>query len=174
MKNTFRIMYPQSAYKELNQEVIYYINKNIQEFMNYTQDSVQNLPFSLYIYYDTYETDEYLSYVFYNSMFLGGAHPNNTIFTINYNKIKNQKIDINDLIKENPMLLNYFSNQSRQQFENHKEFQDPNIKAMLIEGTIPKKENFKNFVFTKDGIILYFEPYQIAPYYMGSFNILIQ
>lgn len=174
MKNDLRITYPRSNFKVLNNEVIKYINTNIEEFMNYSQESVQNFPYSLYIYYDEYETNNYISYVFYNSMFTGGAHPNNTIYTINYDKNTNKIVNINDLVSDNPNILNTFSYQSRIQLGSKKEFQDPNIKEMLIEGTKPVKENFKNFAFTKDGIILYFEQYQVAPYYMGAFKILIK
>lgn len=174
MKNDLRITYPNSNYKILNNEVIKYIHSNIKEFMKYAQDHVQNLPYSLYIYYDEYETNNSISYVFYNSLFTGGAHPNNTIFTINYDKNKNKIVDINDLVREKQDILNIFSYQSRKQLENKNEFQNQNIKEMLIEGTKPIKENFKNFAFTNNGIILYFEPYQIAPYYMGTFKILIE
>ncbi len=174
MKNDLRITYPRSNFKVLNNEILKYINTNIEEFMNDTQESVQNFPYSLYIYYDEYETNAYVSYVFYNSMFTGGAHPNNTIYTINYDKTRHKIIDINDLVRDNPNLLNIFSYQSRLQLGNKKEFNDPNIKEMLLEGTMPVKENFRNFVFTSDGIVLYFEQYQVAPYSMGAFKVLIK
>ena len=44
---------------------------------------------------------------------------------------------------------------------------------MLLEGTSPKEENFKNFAFSKDGLILFFEQYQVAPYSEGSFRVVI-
>lgn len=44
---------------------------------------------------------------------------------------------------------------------------------MFFEGTRPKKENFINFAFTKDGILLFYPYYQIAPYSEGEFNVII-
>ena len=48
-----------------------------------------------------------------------------------------------------------------------------NMPYMLTNGTKPIKANFKSFVFTKDGIIVFFEKYQIAPYSYGEFWITI-
>ena len=44
---------------------------------------------------------------------------------------------------------------------------------MMYEGTKPIKDNFKNFVFTKDGILLLFNYYQVAPYSQGEFQIIV-
>ena len=41
---------------------------------------------------------------------------------------------------------------------------------MLLEGTIPIINNFKNFVFS-DNIIIFFEEYQIAPYSSGIISL---
>ena len=39
---------------------------------------------------------------------------------------------------------------------------------MLKDGTAPTIDNFKNIVFSNNGLIIYFERYQIAPYYFGE------
>ncbi len=174
MKNDLRITFPSSNFLKLDKEIKSYIDKSIEEFMNDIQGNEQNFPYSLYIYYDEYRTKEYRSYVFYKSLFTGGAHPRNTIFTINYNTKTNTIVDINNLINDYPNLLNTFSYQSRMQLKNTKQFHDPRISKMLIEGTKPSKENFKNFIFSENGIILFFQQYQIAPYYMGQFKTIIQ
>lgn len=44
---------------------------------------------------------------------------------------------------------------------------------MLYEGTKPIKENFNNFIFSKNGLIIYFPQYQIAPYSQGEFNVIV-
>lgn len=174
MKNDLRISYPRSKYQVLRKEIEKYIHSNIDTFIKESTSTDQNLPYSLYIYYDEYETKEYISYVFYNSLFTGDAHPNNTIYTINYDKMNHKIIDINDLVRRNSNILNLFSNESRKIFQNKKEFKDPNMNQMLIEGTMPNENNFRNFVMTPNGILLFFEQYQIAPYYMGAFQVLIK
>ena len=174
MKNDLRISYPRSKYPILSKEIEKYIKTNIDAFIQESTSTIQNLPYSLYIYYDEYETQEYISYVFYNSLFTGGAHPNNTIYTINYDKTKNKIVTIHDLVEKNPNLLHLFSRESRRVLQNKKEFQDLNVSQMLIEGTIPNENNFRNFVFTPNGILLLFEQYQVAPYYMGVFQVYIK
>lgn len=174
MKNDIRITYPTYKYKDLNNKILEYINSQINNFLKDTNNNVNNLPYSLYIYYDTYEIKDSISILFYTSIYTGGAHPDNSIYTINYNKIDNSFITIDTLVNKNPNILNLFSYQSRKELGVKKEFQDPNIKEMLIDGTKPVKDNFKYFVLTKDGIILCFPPYQIAPYYMGVIQVLIK
>ena len=44
---------------------------------------------------------------------------------------------------------------------------------MLLEGTKPTLDNFKNFSYTEDGFKIYFNYYQIAPYYYGSSVITV-
>jgi len=45
--------------------------------------------------------------------------------------------------------------------------------GMLESGTRPTLQNFKNFAFGDDGLILFFENYQVAPYFYGSFQVKI-
>lgn len=44
---------------------------------------------------------------------------------------------------------------------------------MLLDGTKPTKENFSKFALTKDGLKVYFDYYQIAPYYYGNSELTI-
>ena len=43
----------------------------------------------------------------------------------------------------------------------------------LFEGTRPIKENFKSFVYTNDGLLFFFSPYQVAPYSSGVFESIV-
>ena len=44
---------------------------------------------------------------------------------------------------------------------------------MLKEGTLPILNNYKNILFSDKGLIIYFERYQIAPYYFGDYSITV-
>ena len=46
-------------------------------------------------------------------------------------------------------------------------------KQKLIEGTSPTIDNYKNFALTNKGLNIYFEYYQIAPYYYGYSEVTI-
>ncbi len=167
------IIYPNYQYQVLNKG----INKIIKEYyqmFNSDLENQNNLSSSyLQINYRKYEYNNYLSVVFYTTVYLGGAHPSHLIKTISYNKETNKIITIEDLINENKNILTILSNKSRNYFSKEQVFQDDIIKNMLYEGTKPQKENFQNFVFTPKGILFFFQRYQIAPYAYGDYNLTI-
>lgn len=142
----------------------YKLNKVITENINY---------YFLYIDYKDYEYKEYISIVLYISYFTGGAHPNYEIKTINYNKNTNKFIDIDDLINRDKDILNKLSIYSREYFSNNDMFNDKVVFDMMIDGTKSIKDNYKYFNITSDGLIIYFNRYQIAPYYYGDYSITI-
>lgn len=175
MKNEIRVTYPRTEYSSLNQEMKTYIDSILKEFMEYGEAPIQpDFPYTLDSYYEKYASENYLSYVFFTSMYTGGAHPNNTIHTITYDKKKDKMITISDLVNKSPHLLEFLSEESRQILRKYPSFQTPYfIEDMLLEGTSPTKENFRNFAFSKEGLILFFEQYQVAPYSEGSFRVVI-
>lgn len=169
------VYYPISDYAVLNKEVTNLINNYINRFKSFIKDNdmVPNQYYTLNIFYNKYETSNYLSYVFRISEYTGGAHPNNTISTISYNKNNDAIITIESLIKDDATILDILSTESRKILENNQLFKSGLLYDMMIDGTKPKIENFKNFVFSKEGLIIFFEQYQIAPYSYGEFNVVI-
>lgn len=166
------IKYPRYKYKKLNKEIKNIINKYTKLVRNTPFDDNYHI-YTLYIDYKEYRYDNYISLVFYSELFLGGAHPNHYIDTIIYNTKDNILFDIDSLIKLNKNILNKLSDISREELSKNKILNNSDTKDMLLEGTTPSRDNFKRFVLTKDGIIIFFERYQIAPYYFGDYNILI-
>lgn len=169
------VYYPVSNYPILNKAVMKIVNNHLNLFKQSTHDkNIQpNQYYTLNILYNTYDYSNYLSYIFRISEYTGGAHPNNIVATISYNKDNDQIITINDLVKDNESLLDVLSTESRKILENNPIFKDKVVQGMMLDGTKPKLENFKNFVFSKDGLIIFFEQYQIAPYSYGEFNVII-
>ena len=80
---------------------------------------------------------------------------------------------INDLINIDKNILIKLSNISREKLLRNKVLRNSDVKEMLMDGTSPKTDNFKKIALTDEGIIIFFERYQIAPYYFGDYNILI-
>ena len=62
---------------------------------------------------------------------------------------------------------------SRSQFLSRDDFKDKEIIQMMIEGTSEKIENYSNFAITNNGILVFFDYYQVAPYYYGVQKVLI-
>lgn len=170
-----KIYFPNTNYKVLNKEIKKVIYNNLSEFKTSLKEQ-NNLPYqyyTLFITYDEYMYQEYISIVFYIETFMGGAHPSHDIKTINYNIDKNKIITIEDIYEKNKNILNKFSIYSREKLLKEEKYSDNNIKSMLLEGTKPTLDNFKNFSYTEDGFKIYFNYYQIAPYYYGSSVIAV-
>ena len=70
-------------------------------------------------------------------------------------------------------ILNKLSIYSREYFSNNDMFNDKVVFDMMIDGTKSIKDNYKYFNITSDGLIIYFNRYQIAPYYYGDYSITI-
>ena len=166
------IKYPSFKYRKLNKRIKYIINKYSREIKNTPFDDNYHI-YTLYIDYKEYKYKDYISLVFYSELFLGGAHPSHYIDTIIYNTKNNSFTNINNLINIDKNILNKLSNISREELLRNKVLSNSDVKDMLMDGTSPKIDNFKRFALTNDGIIIFFERYQIAPYYFGDYNILI-
>lgn len=175
-QNKIRIYYPKTDYELLNKKIKEEILTRKENFEKSLEDSkVQpNQYYTFFINYDSYETNSILSYVFYVEEYTGGAHPSTIIFTISFD-IKNESfLTIDTLIQKDSNLLNTLSEKVRKQLSANEPFSsNKDIYQMMIEGTKPKKDNFKNLAFSKEGLIIFFEQYQIAPYSEGMFQITI-
>ena len=167
------IHYPYTSYSILNQKIEELIKKYLEDFVSASKPFIDNQIYSLDITYDTYFYQDIISYVFTIFVNTGGAHPNTIIDTISYDKKENKMITISELVKNNPNLLAFLSNKSREELLKNKDLQNQSIKEMLLEGTSPTNDNFKNFAFTSNGFTIYFNRYQVAPYSYGSFYIAI-
>lgn len=167
------INYPITNSGLLNKEIEKIINNYKLQFNNDLKDLPNNPNYQLDINYKDYKYNNYISYIFYIESDLGGAHPSHQIRTINYNTKENKVITIDNIIKYNSNVLNALSNLSRENLKKLKIFKSNDINEMMINGTSPTKNNFKNFVFTQNGLMIIFERYQIAPYFFGEYNITI-
>ncbi len=175
MKNEIRVTYPKTEFLKLNQELKIYIGSLLDEFLDLGEQTLQSsFSYSLDSYYEKYTNDPYLSYAFFSSMNTGGAHPNHTIQTFVYQKEENKILTISDLEQKYSNLLSILSEESRNLLRKNPKIEHTKLgEEMLLEGTQPISDNFQHFVMTKDGILIFFEPYQVAPYAEGSFRILI-
>jgi hypothetical protein len=106
-----------------------------------------------------------------SEMYKGAAHPNNYINTVTYHTSTGDTVNVAELVSSaNP--YEYLSNMVRMYFEEEVESDDQYPVDVngdwFREGTAPQPENFQEFVVTKNGITIIFNPYQIAPYVAGA------
>lgn len=167
-----RVYYPITSYPTLNQEIDAKVQSHIQDFKDEISDSgVQlNQTYTLDILYKEFQKGPYISYVFTIFQDTGGAHPNTFYDTISYNTKTNQMVTLEDLIKENLNFLDIVSENTREQLSKNKKIVSYD---MMIQGTLPKIENFSQFAITEKGYLFFFSPYQVAPYSSGKFQVLL-
>lgn len=171
MTNEIKIKYPRTDYIVLNEYIKEKIENIIKEFMEYAKEATQKeIVYSLYITYKSYIYQNYISYVFSISMYTGGAHPDNRILSVNYNVKHNKIIKITDIYNN----LTKLSEISRKLLKNKNEINSITLPLdMILEGTTPNDYNFRNYALTDNGVIIFFEPYQVAPYAAGTIEITI-
>lgn len=169
--------YPYTPYNKLNKAIEKKINVEIESLIEIAKENTvqPNQYYTIDINYEHYNYDNYLSYVFYTSTYTGGAHPNNIIWSISYDIKNNKVINIDDLVEEYPNILQTMSKESRAILKKDKRFNEQAdiLIPMLEDGTTPTKENFRNFAFDSNGLIIFFEQYQVAPYSFGTFEVTI-
>ncbi len=171
-----KVYYPETKFSKVNDEVNSTIDKYINEFnenVKLSTSNESNIKYSMQVTFDVYSYEYYISYVFHVVTDLGGAHPFENTFTINYNEKKNSIVSLDNLIEKNQDLLNILSDYTYNVLKNNKKIIELDDDSMLKSGTASKKDNFLNFAFSNEGIIIFFDRYNVAPYYLGEFKVVI-
>lgn len=167
-----KIYYPITKYRILNEKINETVTQYIDSFKNKikTPNEKLNQYYTLNIQYEYYSYEKKISYVFYINEYSGGPHQNTLISTISFDKEQNKMIDIDNLIEKNSIIIKQISNYCREKL-----LKNPNVDDMekLMYATDEQKENFSQFAFTKDGLLIFFEPYEISSYSKGTFSVKI-
>lgn len=102
----------------------------------------------------------------------GAAHPFNYTKGFNYNVAKKQQVTLDDVFKPNSSYIERLSERAISTLLIARANQQGNTvdqqqEEWIREGASPKKENFTNWAFSDNLLIIYFNPYQVAPYAAG-------
>lgn len=164
------------------------INKEIEEFKSISLENDQAVKetdpegyaeyqrkYNLNINYDQgYFNENIVSVVFNINNFTGGAHGASYFIPLNYNLNKNQEIKISDLFVGEENYLDRVSNYCIADLTKQITELTGSTDGLWIEtGASSDKENFSTFLLKKDEIIFYFPQYQVAPYALGSFKVIM-
>jgi len=121
--------------------------------------------------------NKYLSFVINIYYFTGGAHGVNEIYAFNYDLNMKKEISMLDFLNSSQDSLNKVAELSAQnitsQLQSNGMQANDIIKQMIQQGTMPTNENFQNFNFTYNSLIIYFQQYQVAPGSVGSITITL-
>jgi len=187
-KTNIKVTYP---YKVLEYPRIYkYLKKNVETIKKENGFEDQDIelglsghPWSLNIDMSNYVSGEkvasILGYVF---SFTGGAHPNHSYFSVNFDKTSQEIISIKDLFEDTETALEKISRFSISNILMQKSVrlnEKISEDEWLAEGAGPDLKNYSIFVFVPDensrieGLKFIFPPYQVGPYVEGEYEVTV-
>lgn len=100
------------------------------------------------------------------SVYTGGAHANHWPQTWVFDLENGQEIELDGVFTDLETGLNTASRLVRPPLVNA--LGDMYLEDMLQPGIEPMEENFRNFIFTEDGMTFFFMPYQVGPFAAGE------
>lgn len=113
---------------------------------------------------------DFVSISFGIDQYSGGAHPNSSSFSLNFDLKNGRELSIADLFLENSNYLRLISKYSINDLE--KQIESPGD-DWIRRGAGPKIENFESWTLSDDSIVLAFDAYQVASYVDGPQTVSI-
>jgi hypothetical protein len=176
---TFKVHYPQidsasssaaltfnQMSKKMAEDLLASYQKNLKSYVS-TPDPVFSPSFMETDYQVIHGTDGLLSILFsVSDYWSGAAHPNSYSMVMNFNLITGKPIVLKDLFLPNVNYLQFISDYCAADLKKRDRLEFP-------EGVLPKAENFQNWVIADQGLIFYFDPYQVAAYAMGPSQVVV-
>jgi len=168
----------------INKDILSSVNKDIAGFKKTMEEiageppvSGSDVSYSLDVSNNTMiATDDLLSFelTFYD--YSGGAHPNSYTRTFTYDVKSGKRLQLRELFKSNTNYLkpisDYCIEALKKQMRDVENGIEPDEK-WIKEGAGPKDENYGNWSVSKKGLVVTFDPYQVAPYAAGPQVVVV-
>lgn len=132
--------------------------RQFEAYKDYQVGYNQNCAISLY--FDQYE-------------YTGGAHGNTIRRSDSWNLRRSKKIELNDVFTPRDNLREYLVGIINQQIKQEASA-DANTYFEDYSSLVEKNFKMNSFFLTKEGVVLYFQQYEIAPYASGIPTFLIR
>ncbi|NLC92864.1 MAG: DUF3298 domain-containing protein [Treponema sp.] len=115
------------------------------------------------------EGKKYISLLYKNYTFLGGAHGDSTLYTVLFNKEENKIINIEEISNLSLQEISKLCFDELIAKIKDTEKYTPERIEWIKEGTLPVEDNFMKFTFNEKNktLTVYFEQYTVAPYSDG-------
>ena len=176
------------GFTKINTNVKSFIDKRIADFKSGATE-VKQPPFpdakstlTMRFEYGTRErrgVDPTIYFRFEESPYVAGAaHPNGTVIASNYNLKTGEYLKLSDFFAYQSDFLGTISKLANpdllKQFDTFKNSQD-GLVDWVKTGTAPTVENFNDnsFYVKSEGLVLIFNPYQVAPYVFGEREVIV-
>lgn len=125
-------------------------------------------PNSFDVAYEVTAADrDFISILFSFFEYTGGAHPNTTTSSFNYDLSRNAPVKLADLFTPNSNYLKVISDYSIRELKKLQTVDNPE------EGAGPKLENFHSWNITPAGLKITFDRYQVGAYAVGEHEVVI-
>ncbi len=117
----------------------------------------------------------FLSLRFDSSEYIAGAaHPNNETRIVNYDTERHLLLGTIDLFASStPAILHLSESARRILKERFHDDGEEYVQTHIIPGSAPTYENFREVGLTPEGLLLIFNPYQVAPYARGTVEVFL-
>ena len=110
----------------------------------------------------------------YSEYIAGAAHPNNQARVLNYDLKRHLLLSTVDLFASTTAALPFLSTYTRVVLKDIMSGEPKEIfEQQTMPGTLPTHENFQEVALTKKGLLVIFNPYQVAPYARGTILVPI-
>ncbi len=185
------VEYPQfpSLTPEFNQAIRSAVLNRLQEFRKEADENfkarkatapkdqvINKNDFSFLANFESVQTNSsYVSLIIRFDSYIGGANENQDLQTFNLDVINGKILSIGDLFASSTDYLSAISTEARKRLLNKlvTTAGDAEPTEILINGTIPREENFRNFTFTETDLQIYFPKYAVAAGALGEQQVSI-
>lgn len=141
----------------------------------YRYFSENQFPFHMYeaisVYEITYNEDDKISLYYDDYIYSGGAHGSTVRSSDTWSVTSGDRLPLSKFLKPNmtyQMIIEDINNQIANQISKGEKYYFDNYQQLVAEYFNPQ-----NYYLTKDGIIIYYQQYEIAPYASGIPEFLI-
>lgn len=157
-------IYNEQIAKQIQRRAENELYKEAVELYKYNKKN--NYPIMVYEIYRTFEitlnTNDIISLYADEYVFTGGAHGTTTRTSQTWNMVNGRLINLYELYKGNPYFILYILKEISKQINQNKEIYFEDACCMAIDNFNPQ-----NFYLTTNGIVIYYQQYDIAPYSSG-------
>lgn len=110
----------------------------------------------------------------YSAYVAGAAHPDHRTRILNYDLANHRLLAPTDLFASTTLALPFLSDFSRDALRAQMADEPEDLfRDMTLPGTEPTHENFQEIGVTQEGLLVVFNPYQVAPYARGTIEVPI-
>ncbi len=147
-----------------------------KDMMARTAADLKNLPAEMNNYLEAnysvqWANDRLISVRFTDSVFEGGAHPNYSTRTLNFDLKSGKEIKLADLFQPKSAYLKAISDYSIADLK--KQVSEMSDDDWIAKGAGASEENYSSWNLTKKGLMINFDPYQVAAYAVGAPTVII-